>query len=521
MSPSAPGNRTAPEQKPVLVTGATGYVAGRLVPLLLESGYTVRAMGRSLEKMASRPWADHPRVQLARGDIGDIDSLKRAVRGCGAVYYLVHSMISQKGKYRHADMIGAQNMAAAAAGEKADRIIYLGGLGDVTHRNISRHLISRDEVGKILAKGPVPVTVLRAAMILGSGSASFEILRYLAERLPVMVTPRWVNMPTQPIAITNVLGYLKGCLEHPETRGRTFDIGGPDVVSYRDLFYIFARTAGLPRPLLIPVPVLSPKFSALWIHLITPVPAAIAGPLTQGLSIPTVCTENSITTIIDQDLLTCAQAITRALDRINHQEVATCWADAGSMAVPEWTHCGDSSYSGGTIFKCGFRATVKAIPQALWSAMEPLFRGNGYYTASLPWRLRGLVDRIAGGPGLKRGKRPDKRLQPGDTLDFWRVLKVDPPATVLLVDEMKMPGQALLEIGINPVDGQRCEMTILSRFRPKGLAGIGYWYLLYPFQQYACARMLKDMVRITGREMASAPSRFTPVIQRASVVKAK
>ncbi|MDY0220401.1 MAG: SDR family oxidoreductase [Desulfobacterium sp.] len=512
MPPSGQNNQ--PSQKPVVVTGATGYVAGRLIPLLLESGYTVRAMGRSLEKLMSRHWADHARIQLAQGDIGDIESLKRAVRGSSTVYYLVHSMISQKGKYRDADKIGAKNMAEAAAAEGVESIIYLGGLGDITHKNISRHLISRNEVGEILAHGPVPVTVLRAAMILGSGSASFEIVRYLVERLPVMITPKWVTMPTQPIAITNVLGYLKGCLEHPETRGRTFDIGGPDIVSYRDLFYIFAKVAGLPRPLLIPVPVLSPKFSALWIHIITPVPAAIAGPLTQGLSIPTTCTENSITTIIDQDLITCEDAIKRALDHIRRQDVPTCWTDAGSMRYPELTHCTDSSYSGGTVLTCGFRAKVRGTPWDLWPALEKLCGKERFYTTTRLWRLRGLMDRFTGGPGLKRGRRSDKRLRPGDTLDFWRVLKIAPPGTILLADEMRMPGQAQLEIGLTPLAGLTCEITILSHFLPKGLAGIGYWYLFYPFQHYVYAHLLKDMVRVAGVEILSGPERFTPIIQR-------
>src|SRR6056297_3137141 len=284
--------------KPILVTGATGYVSGRLIPLLLADGYKVKAMGRSIPKMKDRPWGQDQNVELVKGNIKDVESLKNAAKGCGTVYYLVHSMISQKGKYRDADKNGARNMVQAATEAGVNHIIYLGGLGDINHKNISKHLISRNEVGKILMEGPVPTTILRAAMILGSGSASFEILRYLAERLPVMITPKWVSMPTQPISITNVLGYLKGCLEHPETKNHTFDIGGPDVVAYRDLFRIFAIVARLPVPIIIPVPILTPKFSSLWIHLVTPVPAAIAQPLTEGLSLPTTCTENSITRII-------------------------------------------------------------------------------------------------------------------------------------------------------------------------------------------------------------------------------
>lgn len=501
-------------QKPVLVTGATGYVAGRLVPLLLEAGYRVRTMGRSLEKMAGRSWGQHPHIERVKGDIMDPVSLGHAVKGCGAIYYLVHSMISQQGKYRDADRIGAQNMALAAAAGGADHIIYLGGLGEITHPNISPHLLSRNEVGEILKKGTVPVTILRAAMILGSGSASFEILRYLAERLPIMVTPKWVRMPTQPIAITNVLGYLKGCLEQGETRGKTFDIGGPDVVAYQDLFEIFARVAGLPKPVMIPVPVLTPKLSSWWIHLVTPVPAAIAQPLAQGLSLPTVCTESSITILIPQELLSCREAIGRALDRIDQGRVDTCWADAGAMVYPEWTHCGDSAYSGGTICQCGYQARVRGTSHALWSAVTRLGGTTGYYGADLLWQLRGIMDKFAGGVGLNRGRRSKERLQVGDALDFWRVLEMVPPSRLLLVAEMKTPGEALLEIRIDPVDDQTCRLTLLSRFLPRGLAGIAYWYGLYPFHQYVFTCMLKGMVRAAGLELLGSPQRFTPKITR-------
>ncbi len=462
-------------RKPVLITGATGYVAGRLIPLLLSAGYRVRAMGRSIGKMAARPWGRDPGIELVTGDIMDVASLNKAVAGCGTVYYLVHSMISRKGSYRDADKTGAENMVKAAANQGADHIIYLGGLGDIRHKHISRHLISRNEVGRILQSGPVPGTVLRAAMILGSGSASFEILRYLAERLPVMVTPKWVSMPTQPIAISNVLEYLKGCLEHPETRGQTFDIGGPEIVSHRDLFAIFARKAGLPVPVMIPVPVLTPRLSSLWIHLVTPVPAAIARPLAEGLSLPTVCTEHRIQKIIPQDLLTCGQAIERALDRVRQERVDTCWADAGDLIYPEWTHCGDSDYSGGTILKCGYRATVRGAASDLWPAVEQMGGKTGYYAADLLWKLRGIMDVFSGGVGLQRGRRSRHTLRMGDVLDFWRVLEVDKPHRLLLVAEMKLPGQALLEIRIIPAEPDQCDLTLLSRFLPRNM-GMAYWY---------------------------------------------
>jgi uncharacterized protein YbjT (DUF2867 family) len=503
------------QSRPVLVTGATGYVAGRLIPLLLSSGYRVRAMGRSIEKMAARPWGTVPGIELVTGDIMDTASLDNAVAGCGTIYYLVHSMISRKAGYRDADKTGAANMVKAAANQGADHIIYLGGLGDIHHQNISPHLISRNEVGKILQTGPVPATVLRAAMILGSGSASFEILRYLAERLPMMITPKWVSMPTQPIAITNVLGYLKGCLEHPETRGKTFDIGGPDIVSYRDLFAIFAEKAGLPKPVMIPVPVLTPRLSSLWIHLVTPVPAAIARPLAEGLSLPTVCTEHRIRDIIPQDLLTCGQAIERALDRVRQEQVDTCWADAGDLIYPEWAHCGDSGYSGGTILKCGYRAMVQGSASDLWPAVEQVGGETGYYAADLLWKLRGVMDVFSGGVGLQRGRRSRHNLRVGDALDFWRVLEMNAPHRLLLVAEMKLPGQALLEIKITPAGENRCELILLSRFLPKGIWGMAYWYALYPFHQYVFSRMLTGMAKAAGKSLLTPPRRFTPKITNA------
>ncbi len=498
------------DHRPVLVTGATGYIAGRLIPLLLSSGFKVRAMGRSISKMADRPWGQHPGVELVKGDIMDAGSLRDAVNSCGTIYYLVHSMISQKGRYRDADRIGAENMVQAAAAAGAEHIIYLGGLGDIHHQNISRHLISRNEVGNILMKGPVPVTILRAAMVLGSGSASFEILRYLAERLPVMVTPKWVSMPTQPISITNVLGYLKGCLAHPETRGRTFDIGGPDVVTYQDLFRIFAKTAKLPVPFMIPVPVLTPKLSSLWIHLVTPVPAAIAQPLAEGLSLPTICMENSITRIIPQELISCEEAIRRALDRIQQEQVDTCWADAGQIKYPEWTHYGDSSYSGGTILSDGYRAVIKGQSQDLWEAIVCIGGQTGYYGADILWKIRGIIDKFTGGVGLSRGRRSRKELRLGDALDFWRVLEVEPASRLLLVAEMKTPGEALLEIRTENLAKDRCEMILLARFLPKGLLGIGYWYLLLPFHQYLFTRMLKGLVNASGLEFISGPEKHRP-----------
>lgn len=495
--------------KPVLVTGATGYVGGRLIPQLLESGYRVRALTRSLAKLQSRPWSGHPRLEMLQGDTLDLDSLKRAASGCGAAFYLVHSMIARKRDFDEADRISARNMAAASADAGLDRIIYLSGLGEIGSAALSRHLQSRHEVGEILQAGAVPCTILRAAMILGSGSASFEILRYLVERLPVMVTPRWVFTPCQPIAIRNVLNYLAGCLSHPETAGQVYDIGGPEVLTYRQIMDIYAEAAGLRRRRVVPVPFFTPVLSAYWIHLVTPVPSSIAVPLAQGLSTPVVCNENRIREIIPQNLLSCRESIQLALERLAQDRTDTCWMDAGALLPPEWAYCGDAAYAGGTLLQCGFKACLDALPEQVWQPIGRIGGRSGWYYATFLWQIRGLLDRLCGGVGLRRGRRSASRLYTGDALDFWRVLEIDPPRRLVLLAEMKTPGEAILEIQVTPGANGITELRLLSRFMPRGLAGILYWYLLYPFHEMIFGGMLRAIAEKVGRPIVSGPERFT------------
>ncbi|MBM4288709.1 MAG: SDR family oxidoreductase [Deltaproteobacteria bacterium] len=501
--------------EPVLVTGATGYVGGRLIPQLLQAGYRVRALGRSLGKMQCRPWASHPNLELAQGDVLDLSSLQPAARGCWAAFYLVHSMIAAPDKYSEADRQGAQNMVQAAAEAGLNRIIYLGGLGQLEDPNLSAHLRSRYEVARILQSGPTPTTFLRAAMILGSGSASFEILRYLVDRLPVMTTPTWVRNPVQPIAISNVLNYLQGCLEHDEVLGQTFDIGGPDILSYQELFRIYAAEAGLRQRWIIPVPVLTPALSSLWIHLVTPVPSAIARPLAEGLRNPVICQENRIREIIPQKLLTCRETIRLALEKISMQQVDTCWTDAGAAIPPEWVYCGDVTYAGGTILECGYQLTIQATPAAAWQPIVRMGGKNGYYFADALWKLRGALDRLLGGIGFRGGRRHPTELYVGDALDFWRVLEVEPERRLMLLAEMKLPGEAILEFTLTPSGPDRVEIKELSRFLPRGLGGLIYWYAVYPLHQYVFKGMLKASAEKIGRPIVSGPQRFTPKLPQA------
>jgi hypothetical protein len=334
-------------------------------------------------------------------------------------------------------------------------------------------------------------------------------MRYLVDRLPVMITPRWVDTPCQPIAVRNVLHYLKGCLEHDEVLGRTFDIGGPDILTYGRLMGIYAEEAGLPRRWIIPVPVLTPKLSSYWVHLVTPVPSGIARPLIEGLKNPVVCQENRIRDIIPQDLLSCREAIRVAMQKIRQQAVETCWSDAGGLKVPEWISCGDAPYAGGTVLECGYRVVVKAAPADVWAPIQRIGGSSGWYFADRLWELRGAMDRMLGGIGLRRGRRHPETIRTGDALDFWRVLQVDEPHRLQLLAEMKLPGDAILDFRISPLDNGKTELTQVARFLPRGLFGFLYWYALYPVHQWVYRGMLQRIAAAAGGAVLEGPARFT------------
>lgn len=493
--------------EPVLVVGATGYIGGRLVPRLLESGYRVRAMARNPAKLSGRPWAKNPGLEIVRGDVSDPDSLVQAAQGCWAAYYLVHSMHPDVHDFARTDRLAARNMVNAAKSAGMERIIYLGGLGE-EEESLSHHLHSRAEVAHILREGPVPVTVFRAAMIIGSGSASFEILRYLVEHLPVIVTPLWVHTPCQPIGVRNVLGYLTGCLECPQTVGQTYDIGQEEIVTYRQLMDLYAEEAGLGRRMIIPLPFLTPRLSALWIHLVTPVPAALARPLAEGLRNRVICRETRIRQLIPQDLFSCREAIRRALDRQRQQDVESSWRDGGIVPPAEWSIPGDPAWAGGTVFTDARRLLLDAAPEQVWPAIVRIGGKTGWYYANWLWELRGFLDRVVGGVGLARGRRSGAELYPGDALDFWRVVAVERPHRLLLVAEMKLPGQAVLELAVEerPEGGSELRQTAL--FLPRGLAGLFYWWSVTPFHNLIFNGMLTGVAKAAGATALGSPERL-------------
>lgn len=485
----------------IFVTGATGYIGGRLAPRLVERGYRVRCLARNEGKLRARPWAAsrHEQVQIIEGDAADEERLTTNMRGCGAAYYLVHSMDAAGPEYRQRDLMLAEVFGRAAFNAGVPRIIYLGGLGE-TGEGLSEHLSSRREVEVALGRGGVPVTVLRAAMIIGSGSASFEILRYLVERLPIMITPRWVSTESQPIAVRDVLYYLIAALETPATTGRTLDIGGPDVWSYAKVMREMASALHLRRRLVIPVPILTPRLSSLWIHLVTPLHASIARPLAEGLRNRVVCRNDEARRLMPHQCLTIREAMDAALAKVQANEIETAWSDAGVMP-------GDPSWAGGTVFVDRREAITPAPPAAVWAAVSAIGGERGYYAANWLWRLRGIMDRLIGGPGLRRGRRSSGELRLGDALDFWRVTAIAPPRRLELTAEMKLPGVATLSFDVDPAPapGAGTRLVMTARFRPRGLLGIAYWYSVLPLHGIVFRGMLRGIAR-AAQGTASEPT---------------
>jgi uncharacterized protein YbjT (DUF2867 family) len=487
----------------ILVTGATGYVGARLVTRLLAKGYRVRATGRSLARLRTHPLSDHPGLELFPADVNDPPSIAKACEGCAAAYYLVHSMMPGGGEFEEKDREAARTVARAAAEAGLSRLIYLGGLGEESPA-LSRHLRSRTEVAKILAGGKTPVTILRAAMILGAGSASFEILRYLVDRLPVLVTPRWVSTECQPIGIRNVLDYLVGCLETPATAGATFDIGGPEVVTYRELMRIYAREAGLPSRLVIPVPVLTPRLSSYWIHLVTPVHAEVARPLAEGLSNRVVCGDTRIRDLIPVELSTCREAIRAAVGPRNFRFLE---ADQPPGRVPweTYRYPGDPPWAGGTFYHDTWRLCVRATPAEVWDGIEALGGKNGWYAMDWLWSLRGYLDRLWGGIGMRKGNRGRGPLSHSAEVDFWRAVSVTPQRELRLVAEMKLPGDGVLSFRLRETDPGTTELILTAQFLPRGLGGMAYWALFAPFHRMVLPGLILGIARRTGRPIASGP----------------
>ncbi|MEU8352775.1 SDR family oxidoreductase [Streptomyces sp. NPDC048845] len=485
-----------------LVTGATGYIGGRLVPELLAAGHRVRCLARTPGKLRDHPWAAD--AETVRGDVLDAGSLRPALAGVDVAYYLVHSLGTGR-DFEETDRRAARLFAAAAREAGVGRIVYMGGLtpAGVPERELSPHLRSRAEVGRILLDCGVPTAVLRAAVVIGSGSASFEMLRHLTERLPVMVTPSWLRTPVQPVAVRDVLRYLRECARLPATVSRTFDIGGPDVLTYRGMMRRYALVAGLRRRVVVPVPVLTPALSSHWIGLVTPVPAAIARPLAESLRHEVVCREHDIARWIPdppEGLTGFDRAVELALRRIRQADVATRWSGASVPGAPSDPLPTDPDWAGGSLYTDRREQVVDASPEALWRVIEGIGGEHGWYSSPLAWSVRGRLDRLLGGVGLHRGRRDARRLRAGDSLDFWRVEEIERGRLLRLRAEMRLPGLAWLELTAGRDEAGRTVYRQRALFHPHGLAGHAYWWAVAPFHALVFGGMARNIAAAAREE---------------------
>jgi uncharacterized protein YbjT (DUF2867 family) len=476
-----------------LVTGASGYVGGRLVRTLLENDYRVRVLVRDKYKIIGQPWASQ--VEICEGNADNPKDLEQALAGVHTVYYLLHSINLGK-TFDDIEATMARSFAQASEAAGVAQIVYLGGIAN--DKNISKHLASRVSTGRELASTSVPVLELRAGIIIGSGSASFEMLRHLTHRLPIMTTPKWVSNRTHPIAIRDVLYYLKNAAALKTPVGKIYDIGGPEILSYADMMQKFAKLSGLPRRWIIKVPVLTPGLSSLWIGLVTPVPTALARPLVGSLISEVVADPaKSIDDLIpppQEGLLSVETAMSLALSKISDHGVETRWSDASIPTAPWQKAQGDPEWAGETILRDRRQVLSEKSAEAIWKQIEGIGGEHGWFGADFLWFMRGLIDRIFGGVGLRRGRRDQDLLRVGESLDFWRVEELERGRRLKLYAEMILPGKAWLEFSIEEKNGKTL-ITQEATFSPRGLGGRLYWYAVAPFHVFVFPTMLRNLVK--------------------------
>ncbi len=462
----------------IALTGATGYVGGRLLHALEARGARVRCLSRRPEYLEARV---APGTEVVLGDMLRPETLRPALEGVETAYYLVHSMGSG-GSFAEADRTAAAAFGRAALAAGVRRIVYLGGLG---RGHLSEHLASRQEVGRILRESGVPTIEFRASIVIGSGSASFEMLRALVERLPVMVTPRWVGTRTQPIAIEDVLAYLVAALDYEPEGSEVFEIGGADVCSYLDLMHEYADRRGLRRHM-VPVPVLTPRLSSLWLHLVTPVYAGIGRELVDSLRNETVVNDRRALEVFPVRPRASSEAVARALANEDNEIAETRWSDEALAPSPGY---GGARY--GSRLVDSRDATVPRPPAAAFAPIQRIGGDTGWYVGNELWQVRGALDVLVGGPGLRRGRRDPVRIQVGDTIDFWRVEGFEQDRLLRLVAEMKVPGRAWLQFEVEPDGEGGSTIRQTAIFDPAGIVGLAYWYALWPIHDYIFGGMLK------------------------------
>ena len=497
ISPANTGHQSALTDRPrILLTGATGYVGGRLLTRLEQAGHRVRCLTRRPDELNGRI-AEGTEAVFA--DMLDADSLTPAMEGGDIAYYLVHSMGMASGFEEH-DRIAARNFGTAAKAAGVRRIVYLGGLGRKEEAT-SPHLRSRREVGEVLRESGVEVVEFRASVVLGSGSLSFEMIRALVERLPVMIAPRWVSVKTQPIGISDLLAYLTAAIDLPAEGSRIFEIGSADQVSFGDLMRAYARQRGL-RRLVVPVPVLTPRLSSLWLGLVTPLYARVGRKLVDSMTVPTVVHDTTALEVFPIRPLPVEAAIAQAIVNEDQEYAATLWSDAVSSS-------GEPRDWGGARFRSRLvdsrTVTVQVPPAAAFAPIARIGGRTGWHYATWLWRVRGLIDLLVGGIGVRRGRRDPVRLRVGEAVDWWRVELIEPDRRLRLRAEMRVPGRAWLEFEVKPTsDGKGATICQTAVFDPMGLFGLAYWYGIFPIHRFIFAGMLRRIAEAAEEGAANA-----------------
>jgi uncharacterized protein YbjT (DUF2867 family) len=480
-----------------VVFGATGYLGARLVPALLAAGHDVRVMARTPAKLDDVPWRQH--VEVVDGDVSDGEPVRRALDGQEVLYYLVHSLL--RSDFVDFDARAASIVADAAGQAGLSRIVYVGGIIP-DRQQLSDHLASRAEVGRLLQRSGVPTVELRAAAIIGAGSASFEMLRYLTERLPLMITPRWLRTQVQPIAVRDVLYYLTNAAELPAEVNRAFDIGGPDTFTYMDMIRKYAAIAGLQRRIAIPVPVLTPWLSSHWVNLITPLPRALASSLMDSLENDVVCGEHDIAEHIPDpvDGLTHYEdAVELALARLREGELQTRWWRHGYDNSPSRPLPTDPSWAGGSLHQQVREHRVHADAETLWQIIESIGADHGWSAAPPAWALRGWISQLAGGVGNSRTVRRHRPLHPGEALDWWRVEHIDRPHLLRLRADIPLPGRLWLELAVRDDGDGGSYYRQRTLFQPYGLAGEAFWKATALFRDVVFGGIARDITSAAAR----------------------
>lgn len=476
----------------ILLTGATGYIGKRLLPVLLDRGHEVVCCVRDTKRFPSEGIYTDPKISLFEVDFLKDPPTSEAIKDIDAAYYLIHSMSSNQSNFEELEETTARNFLRLVTPTEIRQIIYLTGI--TNQKKLSKHLASRKNVEDILGSSEIPLTSIKAGIIVGSGSASFEIIRDLVEKLPIMITPKWVNTKSQPIAIRNILEYLSGVLLKKETFNRAFDVGGPEVMTYREMLLQFAKVRGLKRYILT-VPVMTPRLSSYWLYFVTSTSFKLAVNLVDSMKVEVVAKDNDLEKMLGINPVPYSQAVELAFQKIEQNNIISSWKDSLASSYRDSSLMENIHVPTDGCFLDKREKLIEGDPEVVLRNIWSIGGNHGWYYGNWMWKIRGILDKIVGGVGLRRGRTHPHHINTGDTLDFWRVLVADKKnRRLLLYAEMKLPGEAWLEFRIREKNGKNY-LQQTATFRPIGLAGRLYWYTVLPFHHFVFEGMADNLIQ--------------------------